>query len=185
MSQEIIQECKNGMEKRIKSFDNDLARVRTGRASITLLDNIKVDYYGSPTPLNQVATLSTPDARTLVVSPFEKSLIGEIEKSIMKADVGVQPNNDGNVIRLPIPPLTEDRRKDIVKSLKKMGEDAKIGIRQARKHANDQIKKLEKDKSISEDEGKSVQADIQKETDGFIKIVDEKLVKKEKEVMTI
>lgn len=185
MSQDIVNACKDGMKKRLAALDNDLAKVRTGRASISLLDGIKVEYYGSPTALNQVATLSTPDARTIVVAPFEKSLIGEIEKSIMKADVGVQPTNDGNIIRLPIPPLTEDRRKDIVKSLKKIGEDAKIGIRQARKHANDQIKKLEKDKALTEDESKNFQAEVQKETDQFVKVIDEKLAKKEKDVMTI
>lgn len=185
MSKEIVDECRDGMTKRISALDHDLAKVRTGRASISLLDSVKVNYYGSLTPLNQVATLSTPDARTIVVSPFEKNLIGEIEKSIMKADLGVQPTNDGNIIRLPIPPLTEERRKEIVKSLKKMGEDAKIGVRQARKHANDQIKKLEKDKTISEDDSKTLQADIQKETDVFTKKIDEKLEKKEKEVMTI
>jgi len=185
MIQEVVNTCRDGMEKRVKAYDNDLAKVRTGRASISLLDSVKVDYYGAPTPLNQVATLSTPDARTIVVSPFEKNLIGEIEKSIMKADLGVQPTNDGNVIRLPIPQLTEDRRKDIVKTLKKMAEDAKVGVRQARKNANDSIKKLEKDKELSEDESKRYQADIQKQTDEFVKKIDEKLEKKEKEVMTI
>jgi len=181
----ILQECQDGMNKRVKSFDQELTRVRTGKASISLLDGVKVDYYGAPTALNQVASLSTPDARTIVIAPFEKSLIGEIEKSIMKADIGVQPSSDGNVVRLPIPALTEDRRKDIVKSLKKMAEDAKVGVRQARKNANDQIKKMEKDKAIAEDESKRLQTDIQKATDKFIEAIDERVVKKEKEVMTI
>lgn len=185
MSHEVVKNCRDSMEKRIKAFDNDLAKVRTGRASISLLDGIKVDYYGAPTPVNQVATLTTPDARTIVVAPFEKSLISEIEKAIMKADLGATPNNDGNVVRLPIPALTEERRKDIVKSLKKMGEDAKVGIRQARRDGNDAVKKLEKDKAIAEDESKKVQAEIQKVTDEYVKKVDDKMASKEKEVLTL
>ena len=182
---EVLNRCKEQMEKRIKSFDHDLTKVRTGRASISLVDGVRVDYYGTPSPLNQVASLSTPDARTIVITPFEKRLIPEIEKAVMKADIGVQPTSDGNVIRLPIPPLTEDRRKDIAKSLKKMAEDAKVGVRQARKNANDDIRKLEKDKLIGEDESKKLQGDIQKVTDEFCTKVDERMTKKEKEVMTV
>jgi ribosome recycling factor len=183
--QQVINSAKENMEKRVKALDNDLAKVRTGRASINLLDGIRVDYYGSPTPLNQVATLTTPDARTIVVAPYERKLIQDIEKAIMVADIGAQPNNDGNVVRIPIPQLTEQRRKDIVKNLKKMGEDAKVSIRHARRDANDLIKKGEKDKEIAEDEAKKWQTDVQKHTDHFIKIVDEHLAKKETEVMTI
>jgi ribosome recycling factor len=173
------------MSKRLQAFDRDLTRVRTGRASIAMLDGIKVDYYGAPTPLNQVSSLSTPDARTIIVAPFEKTLIQAIEKSIMKADLGVQPTNDGVVVRIPIPQLNEERRKDIVKQLKKMAEDAKVGIRQARRDANEAIKRSEKDKELTEDDSKRLQADIQKETDLFIKKVDDKLAGKEKEVMTV
>jgi ribosome recycling factor len=183
--QEVIQECRSSMERRLKAFENDLAKVRTGRASITLLDGIKVDYYGTPTPLNQVATLTTPDARTIIVAPFEKKLIGDIEKAIMVADLGANPNNDGNVVRIPIPALTEERRKDIVKNLKKIGEDTKIAIRHARRDANDTIKKFEKAKELAEDESKKLQETIQKHTDEFVKLVDERLVKKEKEVLTL
>lgn len=182
---ELVDECKEAMEKRLKSFERDLTKVRTGRASINLLDGIKVDYYGTPTPLNQVGTLTTPDARTIVVAPFEKKLIGDIEKSIMKADVGVQPTNDGNVVRIPIPQLTEDRRKDIVKNLKKISEEAKVGVRHVRRDANETIKKQEKAKEIAEDESKRLQADVQKLTDQYIKLVDERFEKKEKEVMTV
>ena len=181
----LVSDCKVDMEKRIKGFETDLTRVRTGRASISVLDGVRVDYYGSPTPLNQVGTLSTPDARTIVVSPFEKNLIQEIEKSIMKADLGIQPTNDGVVIRIPIPQLTEDRRKDIVKQLKKMSEDAKVSIRHIRRDSNDSIKKMEKAKEITEDASKQLQQAIQKQTDAFIKLVDERFVVKEKEVMTV
>lgn len=184
MSQQIISECEEQMNKRIKSLEGELSKVRTGRASISVLDRVRVDYYGAPTPINQVATLTTPDARTIMVAPFEKNLIGEIEKAIFKADLGLSPTNDGNVIRIPIPQLTEDRRKDIVKSIKKMGEDAKISIRKDRRDANEDVKKKEKAKEISEDESKKVQQDIQKLTDRFAKVIDDKIAAKEKEVMT-
>lgn len=180
-----LKTCVDSMKKRIQGLEKDLTRVRTGRASVTLLDGVKVDYYGTPTPVNQVGSLSTPDARTIVISPYEKNLIQEIEKSIMKADLGLQPTNDGNVVRIPIPALTEERRKDLAKSLKKMGEDAKVSVRHARRDANDSIKKMEKAKDISEDDSKKWQADIQKETDSHIKVIDEKIAAKEKEIMTL
>ncbi len=185
MDKDILEKCRTTMDKRIGGFEKDLAKVRTGRASVTLLDGVRVDYYGNPSPLNQLATLSTPDARTIVVSPFEKNLISEIEKAIRKADLGINPTNDGSVVRIPIPQLTEDRRKDIVKSLKKLAEEAKVSIRMSRKDANDAIKKGEKDKEIDEDASKRLQGDIQKETDKYIKKVDDIVAKKEKEVMTI
>lgn len=181
----LVDTCKQNMEKRLKSFENDLMKVRTGRASISMLDGVKVDYYGSPTPLNQVATLSTPDARTITVAPFEKKLIQDIEKAIMIADLGVTPNNDGHVVRLPIPQLTEERRKDIVKNLKKIAEEAKVGMRNARRDANDEVKKQLKDKTIAEDEGKRLEDLIQKQTDSYIKMIDERVAKKEQEVMKI
>lgn len=181
----VVDICKQNMDKRVKAFENDLAKVRTGRASIALLDGIKVDYYGSPTPLNQVATLATPDARTITLSPFEKKLIQEIEKAIQKADLGVQPTNDGNVVRIPIPALTEERRKDIVKNLKKMSEECKVGLRNIRREANDAVKKQQKDKLISEDDVKRLEAEVQKQTDFFIKQVDDRLAKKEQEVLKI
>lgn len=181
----VVKDCKTAMEKRVKQFEADLMKVRTGRASISILDNVRVDYYGSPTPLNQVATLSTPDARMIMVSPFEKKLIGDIEKAIMKADIGIQPTNDGNVVRLPIPPLTEDRRKDLVKQVKKVSEDVKVAVRGHRRDANDAVKNFEKEKQIGEDERKRFEGEIQKITDQFIKLVDDKLAAKEKEIMTV
>jgi ribosome recycling factor len=176
---------KQNMEKRLKAFETDLTKVRTGRASINLVDGVKVDYYGNPSPLNQVATLTTPDARTIVVAPFEKSLIGEIERAIMKADLGLQPNNDGNVVRIPIPPLTEDRRKDIVKNLKKVAEEAKVSMRQIRKDANDTVKTKQKNKELTEDDVKRFEKDIQKLTDDYVAKIDERFAKKEKEIMTV
>lgn len=185
MSADVINNCKQAMDKRIKGFENELKLVRTGRASITLLDPVRLDYYGTPTPLNQVATLTTPDARTIVIAPFEKRLIQDIEKAIMIADVGVQPTNDGNVVRLPFPALNEERRKDIAKSLKKMAEESRVGIRNIRRDVNEDIKEKEKNKQFNEDDSRKLQADIQKMTDQFIKQVDDKLAAKEKEVMTI
>ncbi len=177
--------CEEKMEKRLEGLSRDLARVRTGRASISVFDGVKVDYYGAPTPLNQVATLATPDARTISIAPFEKALLGEVEKAIIKSNLGLTPNNDGSIIRIPIPPLTEERRKEIVRSVKKMSEDAKVSVRQIRKDINDKIKKSEKAKEISEDQSKDFQGDIQKLTDSFIKKIDERIVVKEKEIMSI
>lgn len=181
----VLADCKANMEKRIQGLEKDLSKVRTGRASISMLDGVKVLYYGTPSPLNQIATLTTPDARTIVVSPFEKNLIGEIEKSILKADLGITPTNDGNIVRIPIPALTEERRKDIVKNMKKVGEEVKVALRGVRRDANEEVKKLEKDKKITEDDSKRIQEQIQKQTDQFVKVVDDKLAAKEKEVMTI
>jgi ribosome recycling factor len=181
----IIKNCKEGMDKRLKTLENDLGKVRTGRASITLLDGIKLDYYGSPTPLNQVATLTTPDARTITIAPYEKKLIQDIERAVMIADIGVQPTNDGNVVRIPIPALTEERRKDLVKNLKKLAEDAKVAMRGVRRDMNEAIKKAEKDKTMTEDESKRVQAEIQKLTDNYVGFIDERAAKKEKEIMTV
>ena len=181
----LVQETTEKMEKRISGLDRDLGKTRTGRASISMLDGINVDYYGSPTALNQVATLSTPDARMIVVSPFEKSLISEIEKAIFVADLGITPTNDGVVVRIPVPQLTEERRKEIVKGLKKVGEDAKVSLRKIRRDANEAVKKAEKAKELTEDDSKQLQAEVQKVTDAMVKKVDEKLVAKEKEVMTI
>ena len=182
---ELMTNCLNSMDKRITGFDKELSKVRTGRASVMLVDGVKVNYYGSPTPLNQIASVSTPDARTLIISPFEKKLISEIEKSIQIADLGIQPVNDGNVVRLSVPPLNEERRKQIAKSIKKLGEEAKIGIRKVRQDFNTKIKKMEKSKEIAEDESKRLQKEVQNSVDTYIKKVDEKIVKKEKEILTL
>lgn len=182
---DLAKESKLMMTKRVESFEKDLLKLRTGRANISVLDGVKVNYYGNPTPIAQVGSLSTPDAKTILISPYEKALIQEIEKSIMKADLGLQPTSDGNVVRIPIPPLTEERRKEIVKTLKKFAEEAKVGIRQVRRDANDKVKKQEKDKVLTEDDSKKIQADIQKNTDALIKQVDDRVIVKEKEIMTI
>lgn len=185
MSKQVLKHCEESMTKRIDSLDRDLKKVRTGRASVAIFDNVKVDYYGNPTPINQVASLSTPDPRSIVISPFEKKLIGEIERSIQMANLGLQPTNDGNIIRIPVPPLTEERRKEIAKGIKKTGEEAKVSIRKVRQDTNSSLKKLEKDKEISEDESKTYQKDVQDITNKFIKIIDEKVAKKESEVLTL
>ncbi len=174
-----------GMTKALESFKRDLSKVRTGRASLSLLDDVKVDYYGTPTPLNQVGSMAVPEPRLITIQPWEKNLIGEIEKAILKADLGLNPNSDGQVIRLVFPPLTEERRKEMVKQVKRMGEDAKVGIRNVRREANDTLKKLEKDKDITEDELKRGEKEIQDVTDEFVARVDKVIEEKEKDLMEI
>lgn len=173
------------MTKSIKSLQGQLTKVRTGRASASVLDGVVVDYYGSPTPIKQVGQISTPEARLLQIQPFDKTLISEIEKSIINANLGLNPSNDGNFIRIQFPALTEDKRKDLVKQVKKMGEDSKIAIRNARRDQNDAVKKAEKAKEITEDDVKKFSEDIQKITDKFIKEVDEIIAIKEKELLTV
>ena len=174
-----------GMTKALESFKRDLSKVRTGRASLSLLDDIKVDYYGTPTPLNQVGSMAVPEPRLITIQPWEKNLIGDIEKAILKADLGLNPSSDGQVIRLVFPPLTEERRKEMVKQVKRMGEDAKVGIRSVRREANDTLKKLEKDKDITEDEQKRGEKEIQDLTDDYVARVDKVIEEKEKDLMEI
>ena len=174
-----------GMTKALESFKRDLSKVRTGRASLSLLDDVKVDYYGTPTPLNQVGSMAVPEPRLITIQPWEKNLIGEIEKAILKADLGLNPSSDGQVIRLVFPPLTEERRKEMVKQVKRMGEDAKVGIRSVRREANDTLKKLEKDKDITEDEQKRGEKEIQDLTDDYVARVDKVIEEKEKDLMEI
>lgn len=181
----IKSEMESGMAKVIDSLKNQLTKVRTGRASANVLDGVQVDYYGAPTPVNQVGQISTPEARLLQIQPFDKTMIAAIEKAILGANLGLTPSNDGNLIRIPFPALTEDKRKDIVKDVKKHGEDAKIAIRNNRRDQNDKVKKAEKAKEISEDDSKKYQADIQKITDKFISNVDDLVSAKEKEVLTV
>lgn len=185
MIEELKSEIASHMDKTLDSLKNQLTKVRTGRASANVLDGISVDYYGSPTPVKQVGQISTPEARLLQIQPFDKTIIGAIEKAILGANIGLTPSNDGNFIRIPFPALTEDKRKDIVKEVKKSGEDAKIAIRNIRRDANDKIKKAEKDKDISEDDSKKYQAEVQKITDSHIEDVDKIVNAKEKEVMTV
>lgn len=185
MYDDVMKQAKSSMAKSIESLRRELTKVRTGRASISLLDDVFVDYYGTPTPLNQVGTLAAPEPRLITIQPWEKNLIPEIEKAIMKADLGLNPSSDGTLIRLSIPALTEERRKEMAKLAKRIGEDAKIAIRNARRDANEAVKNLEKEKEISEDDLKRGEKDVQNLTDDFIKQVDDIIEAKEQEVMEI
>ncbi|WP_428261468.1 ribosome recycling factor [Haliangium sp.] len=173
------------MQRAVEAFKRDLAKVRTGRANLSLLDGVKVDYYGSPTPVNQVATLNVADARLITVKPWDKGMVPVIEKAIRAADLGINPVADAELIRLPIPPLTQERRKELVKVVKKMTEDARIKVRAARRDGNDLLREAEKDKDISEDESKQGQKRIQELTDSFVSRVDEIAAAKEKEILDI
>lgn len=185
MIEEIKKELNQMMSKSITSLQGQLAKVRTGRASASVLDGVMVDYYGTPTPIKGVGQISTPEARLLQIQPFDKSMISEIEKSIINANLGLTPSNDGNFIRIQFPALTEEKRKDLVKQVKKMGEDAKIAIRNARRDKNEEVKKAEKAKEISEDDSKKFQDEIQKVTDKYTKEVDDVITIKEKELLTV
>jgi len=185
MIDEIKLALDESMDKVIKSMQHNLSRVRTGRASASMLDGVTVDYYGAPTPINQVAQVSTPEARLLQIQPFDKTLIDAIEKALLASNLGATPANDGNLIRLPFPALTEDKRKALVKDVKRIGEDAKIGARNARRDQNEVVKKAEKAKEISEDESKKFQAEIQKITDSYISKIDEHISVKESELLTV
>jgi len=172
------------MEKAIDHCDNELNKIRAGKASPSMLDDIMVDYYGSPTPLSQVGSVNTPDARTIVVSPWEKSLLPGIEKAIKEANLGVNPQNDGVIIRINVPPLTEERRRDLVKKAKGEAETGKVAVRNIRKDANEKIRKL-KSEGVSEDEMKTGEAEVQKLTDAYIVKIDALSVAKEKDIMTV
>ncbi|MFD2613037.1 ribosome recycling factor [Paenibacillus gansuensis] len=184
MPQAIKKNAEERMEKALSALHRDLTTLRAGRATPALLDRVQVEYYGAMTPVNQLANISTPDSRTLMIQPWDKSSLSTIEKAIFKSDLGLTPSNDGSSIRIVIPPLTEERRAELVKNTKKFGEDAKVAIRNIRRDANDDIKKLEKG-TISEDESRKHQDDIQKATDRFVAEVDKILVAKEKEIMEV
>ena len=179
----IKNDVKEKMEKSLETLKTHFKKIRTGRASVDMLEGIKVNYYGTSTPLNQVGNVSTPDAKTIVVQPWEKTLIGEIEKAILASNLGITPQNDGNVVRLSVPAVTEERRKELAKECKSISEDIKVAIRNIRKDGNEQIKKAEKNKELSEDLSKDAQNDIQKITDSYIAEVDKLLTVKEKEVL--
>jgi ribosome recycling factor len=185
MKDVIFKEMKENMEKSIQSMDKSFNKVRTGRASLSLLDGIKVDYYGAATPLNQVASLSIPESRLILISPWDVSAIGAIEKAIQKSDLGLMPTNDGKLIRLAIPQLTEERRKDLVKIVRKSAEECKIKLRNARRDANEKFKILKKDNIISEDEMFTQQEEVKKLMDKDIAKTDAILAAKEKEIMQI
>jgi ribosome recycling factor len=178
-------QLRSRMDKAVHDFQNNLASVRTGRASIHMLDQVKVDYYGTPTPLNQVGQLNAPDPNLITVTPWDASLIGEIEKALRTSDLGFNPNNDGKVVRIPVPPMTEERRREVVKHLNRVLEDHRTAVRNIRRDGNELLKKAAKDKKISEDEEKRSLEEIQKMTDEEIKKMEEMAKKKEVEVMQV
>ncbi|WP_297227146.1 ribosome recycling factor [uncultured Desulfovibrio sp.] len=181
----ILLDAEDRMEKAMGALEREFAKLRTGRASTSLVDGIKADYYGTPTPISQMASVAVPDSRTITIQPWDKGGIAVVEKAILKSDLGLTPVNDGKIIRISIPPLTEERRKELVKVSRKYGEEAKVAVRNVRRDANDSLKKLEKDKTITEDEQKKAEADVQKLTDKFVGEVDKKCAAKEKEIMDI
>lgn len=185
MLKDIIKEAEEKMKKSISVLKQDLSTMKAGRANPSILDRIEVDYYGTMTPLNQMANVSTPEPRILLIQPWDKSSMKSIEKAILISDLGLNPSNDGNTIRLVIPELTEETRKNIVKNVKKAGEESKVAVRSIRRDANDKVKALKKDNSITEDEAKKSEEDIQKKTDSFMKEIEKLVETKEKEVMTV
>jgi len=182
---EVENYAKGRMEKVLSDLQHEMASIRTGRASVGLLDGVRADYYGTPTPLNQLATLHVPEPSLITVQPWDVSQIGIIEKAIRSADLGLNPNNDGKLIRVPVPPLTEERRREIVKHLHVVAEDHKVAARNIRRDANENIKKLLKDKIISEDDDRRAHDDVQKMTDGYITKVDQAAKAKEKEILEL
>ncbi len=183
--QDIINDAKDRMGKSLSSMDEDFNTIRTGRASSALFDRVKVEYYGNPTPLNQMATVSIPEARLVVIQPWDKSTLGDIEKAIQRSELSVNPSNDGKVIRINIPPLTEERRKEYVKVAKGMAEQARVAVRNIRREANEELKKRQKSGDLSEDEEKRGEDEIQKLTDDFVEQINKKLEAKEQEILEI
>jgi len=183
--EELFKDTSGKMARSLEAFRKELGKVRTGRASFSLLDGIKVDYYGTQTPLQQVGTLSVPESRLITITPWDAKMVGPIERAIQSGGLGLNPSNDGKVVRIPIPPLTEERRKDLVKVVRKMAEDARIAIRNIRREGIERIKEKEKNKEISEDLMKRWQDKVQKETDSFVKRIDEILKAKEQEILEV
>jgi ribosome recycling factor len=183
MLDELYKKTEEHMNKTLENLAQELSGIRTGKASPAILDVVRVNYYGQNVPVKQVANISVPDPRTLAIQPWDRSMIGEIEKAIQASDLGLNPQNDGGMIRLPIPPLTEERRKDLVKVVKRIGEDSKVAVRNVRRDANEKVKKLEKEHELSEDAMHAKQDEIQKLTDAFIKRVDDAVAGKEREVL--
>jgi ribosome recycling factor len=185
MIADVKSRAKAGMDKAIDALRHDLSKVRTGRASVSILDDVRVDYYGTPTPLNQVATLTVPEPRLITIQPWEKKLTPEIERAIHKSGLGLNPSSDGILIRLAFPALTEERRKEMVKLVRKMAEEGKIAVRNARRDANETLKKLLKDKAISEDDEKRGEKEIQELTDEYVAKIDKVIADKEKELLEL
>ncbi len=182
---DVTERAREKMDKSIQVLKTELATLRAGRANPKILDRVMVDYYGTPTPINQLGNISAPEPRVLLITLGDAKILGEVEKAILKSDVGINPVNDGKVIRLIVPELTEERRKELVKTVKKRGEEAKVAIRSIRRDANDQLKKQKKDNELTEDDLKDAEDEIQKFTDRFIKDVDQILADKEKEIMSL
>ncbi|MBI5740552.1 MAG: ribosome recycling factor [Nitrospirae bacterium] len=185
MQKEVKARLADRMEKTVEALKKDLGGIRTGRASLSIFEGLHVDYFGTPTPINHIATLSVPESRLITIQPWDPKQISDIERAIQKSDLGLNPSNDGKIIRLAIPPLTEERRKEIVKHVHKRGEEAKVAVRNIRRDSNEEMKKLEKDKHVSEDDTKRAIEEIQKITDSYIKKIDEIVSHKEKEVMEV
>ncbi|WP_027390407.1 ribosome recycling factor [Chrysiogenes arsenatis] len=185
MVQDIYTEMNDKMTKAVEATKKEFTTLRTGRASTNILDSVRVNYYGNPSPLSQIGTVTVSDATTLLITPWESNIIAEVEKAIMAANLGLTPGNDGKTIRLSVPPLTEERRKDLAKQVKKFAEEGKVAIRNIRRHGNDLVKELEKDKTIAEDQAKKAQDEIQKITDGYSKKIDDLAKAKELELMKV
>ena len=185
MLNELFKDVDHRMQSSVEHLKHDFTGIRSARASVTLVENIKVPYYGNPTPLNQVANLSVPEPRLIVIQPWERTLTAEIEKAIMAADLGLNPSNDGVMIRVPIPALTDERRKELIRHMHKLAEDGRIGVRNIRRDANDHLKKAEKEHEISEDNLKRAVDNVQEMTDKYIKEIDEAVKVKEADIMTI
>jgi ribosome recycling factor len=185
MHEDVVSELKQRIDKTLEDLKRELSKVRTGRASTSILDGIRVDYYGTPTPLSGVANLNSPEPRLITIKPWDKGTLKDIEKAIREANIGLNPMNDGEMIRLPFPPLTEERRRDIAKQVKSKGEDHKVAIRNVRRDSNEMLKELLKEKSITEDDLKRATERVQKETDAGVLKVDEIIAKKEKEIMEV
>ncbi len=182
---DLLKEAERKMGISVEHLRQEFGKVRTGRASLSLVEDIKVDYYGTPTPLNQAATLATPDPRTITIQPWDQSMLGVIEKALQSSDLGLNPSNDGKVIRLTIPPLTEERRKELGKVVRKMGEECKVAVRNVRRDLNDKIKQLEKKHEISEDQGRKGHDQLQKITDKYIEEIDRITQAKEKDILEV
>lgn len=185
MIADVKKRAQEKMEKTLKALVEELKKVRTGRAQVSMLDGVRVNYYGSQSPLSQVASISTPDPKSFMIAPWESSILKEIEQAIIKSDLGLAPMNDGKVIRLKVPDLTEERRKDLAKQVKKIAEESRVAVRMARRDANEEVKKALKDKQISEDENKKLETEIQKMTDEYIKKIDSTADEKEKSILTL
>jgi ribosome recycling factor len=185
MINELFKDVDHRMQMSVEHVKHEFTGLRSSRASVTLVEHIKVPYYGNPTPLNQVANINVPEPRLIVIQPWEKKLIGDIEKAIMTADLGLNPINDGVNVRIPIPPLTDERRKELIRHVHKLAEEGRVGIRNVRRDANDQLKKAEKDSEISEDNSKRAVSNVQELTDKYIKAIDDAVKAKEEDIMTV